>query len=458
MLVMAAGEGTRMRSSLPKVMHPVCGRPMVAWPVLAALDAGVDKVAVIVSPDRDIAAALPDGVETVVQPEPDGTGGALRAALPLVQEAETVLVLSGDHPLISTETIAGLLETHDEWDATATVTTVEIEDPGSYGRIVRGKRGQIKKIVEAKEPGDATEEELAIKEVNAGTYAFDAAQLAEALDEIDNDNAQGEYYLGDVLPILGKNGPVVAYRSPDPGVNLGVNTRADLARAGEEARRRLLEEHMLNGVTIIDPSSTWVEAEVELEPDTTIEPGCFLRGRTRVGAGSVVGPLTTLIDSELGKVVKVPHSYLVECAVADGASIGPFAYIRPGTRLGAEAKAGSFVEIKNSEVGAGTKIPHLSYIGDADVGPGTNLGAGTITANYDGRRKHRTKVGRGVRTGVDTALVAPVDIGDGAYTGAGSVITSDIPEGALGIARSEQQNIEGYADRKDSEEDTKEDS
>jgi bifunctional UDP-N-acetylglucosamine pyrophosphorylase/glucosamine-1-phosphate N-acetyltransferase len=457
-LVMAAGEGTRMRSSVPKVLHQVCGRPMVAWPILAAREAGAGRVAAIVSPDRDISSALPEGTETVVQETPDGTGGALRAAIDLIAGSDTVLVLSGDHPLVSAEVISELLEAHRQAGAVATVTTVELDEPGAYGRIVRNRKGEVEKIVEAKEPGDATEDELAIKEVNAGTYVFQAAPLAGALREIGNDNAQGEYYLGDVLPLLRDSGPVAAYRSSDGGVNLGINNRADLARAGEEARRRILHRHMLDGVTIADPSSTWIDAGVEIAADVTIEPGCFLRGRTSIGTGSVVGPATTLIDSELGELVTVPHSYLVECQVSDGAAVGPFAYIRPGTKLGAESKAGAFVEIKNSEVGAGTKVPHLSYIGDADIGPGSNLGAGTITANYDGSRKHRTVVGRGVRTGVDTALVAPVSIGDGAYTGAGSVITGDVPERALGIARAEQRNIEGYAERKDDgEEDNEED-
>jgi bifunctional UDP-N-acetylglucosamine pyrophosphorylase/glucosamine-1-phosphate N-acetyltransferase len=452
-LVMAAGEGTRMRSSVPKVLHPVCGRPLVAWPVLAAREAGAGRVAVIVSPDRDISSALPAGTETVVQPEADGTGGALRAAADVIRDAETVLVLSGDHPLVTPEAIGELLGAHREAGAVATVTAVELDEPGAYGRIVRDRKGRLAKIVEAKEPGDASEDELAIKEVNAGTYAFQAEPLIDALGQISNDNAQGEYYLGDVLPLLAKQGPLAVYRASDHGVMLGVNNRADLARAGEEARRRILERHMLDGVTIVDPSSTWIDADVEIAADVTIEPGCFLRGRSTVGAGSVIGPATTLTDSELGELVTVPHSYLVQCEVSDGAAIGPFAYLRPGAKLGAESKAGSFVEIKNSEIGAGSKVPHLSYIGDADIGPGSNLGAGTITANYDGSRKHRTVVGRGVKTGVDTALVAPVSIGDGAYTGAGSVITGDVPDGALGIARAEQRNIEGYAGRKDGEED-----
>lgn len=447
-LIMAAGQGTRMVSERPKVLHEVCGRPMVAWPIRAAREAGAGRVCVIVSPDRDLSGALPEGTETIVQPDADGTGGALRAAAEVIAASETVVVLSGDHPLVSAEIVSALLTAHDDAGAAATVMTTELEEPGSYGRIVRGDDGAVERIVEAKEPGDARPEELAITEVNAGTYAFAGAPLAEALAMIGNDNAQGEYYLGDVLPLLREAGhAIAAYRAPDPGVNLGVNDRADLARATEEARRRLLDAHMRSGVTIEDPGSTWVDADVELAPDVTLAPGVSLRGSTRVGSGSLVGPMTTLINSRLGRDVTVPHSYLVECAVGDGASVGPFAYLRPGAELGASAKAGTFVEIKNSAIGPGAKVPHLSYVGDADVGADANLGAGTITANYDGFRKHRTKVGKGARTGVDTALVAPVEVGDGAYTGAGSVITEDVPERALGIARSQQANVEGYAER-----------
>ncbi len=448
-LIMAAGEGTRMRSAVPKVLHEVCGRPMVAWPILAARAAGAGRIAVIVSPDRDLSAILPNGTETVVQPEADGTGGALRAARELIRASDTVLVLSGDTPLLSAEEIAELLAAHSEAGAAATVMTTVLDDPGTFGRVVRGSNGHVERIVEAKAPGDATAAELEIKEVNAGTYAFAAAPLAAALDELSNDNAQGEYYLPDVLPLIaGTGGIVVAHRVGDPTVNLGINDRAELARVTDEARRRILDAHMRAGVTVIDPSSTWIDADVELAPDVTIEPGSTLRGGTRVGSGSVIGPMTTLIDAQIGERVTVPHSYLTECEVAEGATVGPFAYLRPDARIGEGAKAGSFVEIKNSEIRAGAKVPHLSYIGDAVVGENTNLGASTITANYDGFRKNRTKIGRDVHTGVDTTLVAPVEVGDGAYTGAGSVITEDVPPGALGISRPEQANVEGYAERK----------
>jgi bifunctional UDP-N-acetylglucosamine pyrophosphorylase/glucosamine-1-phosphate N-acetyltransferase len=446
---MAAGEGTRMRSARPKVLHEVCGRPMVAWPIGAAREAGAERICVIVSPDRDLSPALPNGTETIVQPEADGTGGALRAATDVIATAETVVVLSGDHPLISGETVAELIATHREADAGGTVMTTELEDPGSYGRIVRGSENEVERIVESKEPGDATPEELAIREVNAGTYAFAGAPLAEALGNLSNDNAQGEYYLGDVLPLLRQAGlKIVAYRANDSAVNMGVNDRLQLANVNEKARQTILEQHMLAGVTIVDPAATWIDAEVELAPDVTIEPGTTLRGATSVGAGSVVGPMTTLIDARVGEDVTIPHSYLTSCEVADGAQIGPFAYLRPDARVGKDAKAGAFTEIKNSEIGEGAKVPHLSYIGDAEIGDGTNVGAGTITANYDGFRKHRTKVGKDARLGVDTSLVAPVEVGDGAYTGAGSVITDDVPPGSLGITRAEQESVEGYAEKK----------
>jgi len=448
-LVMAAGEGTRMRSSLPKMLHPVCGRPMVAWPVLAAREAGAGRVAAIVSPGRDLSAGLPEGVETVEQPQADGTGGAVKAALPLIEESETVLVLSGDHPLISAAVISDFLQAHESTAAAATMMTIELDEPGSYGRVVRDPSGAVERVVEAKAAGDADPAQLAIREVNTGTYAFDAAPLAAALRELSNDNAQGEYYLPDVFPALRVAGhAVAAHQAGDLAVTMGVNNRVDLAAVEAEGRRRLLEAHMLAGVTVVDPGSTWIDAGVEIEAEARIEPGTSLRGATSVGAGAVVGPLSTVLDSTVGPGSQVLHSYLVECEVRDGCSVGPFAYLRPGALLEAGAKAGTFVEVKNSRVGAGSKVPHLSYVGDAEIGPNSNLGAGTITANYDGFRKNRTVVGRDVRIGVDTMLIAPVEVGDAAYTGAGAVIKDDVPEGALAVSENAQRNIDGYAARK----------
>jgi bifunctional UDP-N-acetylglucosamine pyrophosphorylase/glucosamine-1-phosphate N-acetyltransferase len=448
-LIMAAGRGTRMRSRLPKVLHPLCGRPMLLWTVNAAREAGAKRIVVVLGGEADqVRAALPEDVHVAIQDPPAGTGDAVMKARESLAGAEHVIVLSGDHPLLDGSFIAALAERHTSSGAAATVTTRELDDPGQYGRIVRGRDGGIERIVETKNPGDAAPEEIAIKEINAGTYAFAVEPLFEALSGIRADNSQGEYYLGDTLPLLRDAGHrVAAHLTADEAVGLGVNTRADLAVVEVAARARLLEQHMLAGVTIVDPASTIVDAEVTIGEDTTIEPFTLLRGSTSVGSGCIVGPATTAIDSALGDGARVVQSYLQECEVGPRCVVGPFTHLRPGTRLGEGAKAGAFVEIKNSEIGPGVKVPHLSYIGDADLGEGSNIGAGTITANYDGAKKHRTKVGRDVRTGVHTSLVAPVSVGDGAYTGAGSVITEDIPSEALGIARARQENVEGYAER-----------
>jgi bifunctional UDP-N-acetylglucosamine pyrophosphorylase/glucosamine-1-phosphate N-acetyltransferase len=446
---MAAGEGTRMRSSLPKVLHRVCGRPMVAWPVLAAREAGADRIAVIVSPERDITPGLPEGTETVIQPEADGTGGAVRAAHDLVRDSDTVVILSGDHPLVTGEIVSALLETHRAAGAAATVMTVELEDPSAYGRIVRDADGDIERIVETKRPDEVEPDVLAIREINTGTYVFDAEPLTEALDNLTNDNSAGEYYLGDVLPMFREAGRrVVAHLASDPNVNLGVNNRVDLSAVTAEARRQILERHMLAGVTIVDPETTWVDAEVEIAADATIEPGTSLRGTTTVGADSIIGPHTTLIDSEVGEQARVVHSHVTSAKVGNLATVGPFAHLRPDANLGQHAKAGAFTEIKNSEIGEGAKVPHLAYVGDADVGDDANVGAGSITANYDGQTKSRTKIGEGARIGVNNSLVAPVAVGDGAYTGAGAVIREDVPDGALGVSTNDQRNVEGYAEQK----------
>jgi bifunctional UDP-N-acetylglucosamine pyrophosphorylase/glucosamine-1-phosphate N-acetyltransferase len=446
---MAAGRGTRMRSRLPKVLHTLCGRPLLLWPVEAAREAGAERVAVVLGAESDeVRRVLPPDVEIVVQDPPAGTGDAVMSARGALEGAGDVIVLSGDHPLIDAGFLTALAERHAASGGAATVTTRELEDPGQYGRIVRSPEGDVARIVEAKSPDDATPEELAIKEVNAGTYAFSVGPLFEALAQVGTDNAQGEVYLGDALPILRQAGHrVTAYLTDDESISMGVNTRVDLAAVQDVCRERILRRHMLAGVTIADPSSTVVDADVRIGEDTTIEPYSFVRGQVEIGSGCTVGPMTTLIDCVLGDGVSVVHSYLVACEVLEGCAVGPFAHIRPGTKLHERTKAGAFVEIKNSQVGAGAKVPHLSYIGDADLGEGANIGAGTITANYDGRRKHRTVIGRNVRTGVNTSFVAPVVVGDEAYTGAGSVVTEDVPEGALAIARSRQENKEGYAER-----------
>jgi bifunctional UDP-N-acetylglucosamine pyrophosphorylase / glucosamine-1-phosphate N-acetyltransferase len=448
-LIMAAGRGTRMRSQLPKVLHPLCGRPLILWPVEAAREAGAERVVVVVGREGDeVRRVLPPGVEVALQDPPAGTGDAVLSAREALGDASDVIVLSGDHPLLDAGFVTALAERHAGSGAAATVTTRKLEDPGQYGRIVRGRDGGVERIVETKHPGDATAEELAIKEINAGTYAFAVEPLFEALSEVDTDNAQGEIYLGDVLPLLRRQGhKVAAFLTDDELISMGINTRADLADVQDLARRQILRRHMLAGVTISDPASTFIDVDVKIGEDTTIEPYCFLKGQVEIASGCTVGPMTTLVDCVLGDGVSVTHSHLDACEVLAGCAVGPFTRIRPGTKLHDGVKAGAFVEIKNSEVGAGTKVPHLSYIGDAEIGEGTNIGASTITANYDGRRKHRTVIGSNVHTGIHTSLVAPVAVGDDAYTGAGSVVTDDVPEGALAIARARQTNIEGHADK-----------
>jgi bifunctional UDP-N-acetylglucosamine pyrophosphorylase/glucosamine-1-phosphate N-acetyltransferase len=448
-VVLAAGEGTRMRSALPKMLHPLCGRPVIGWVVAAAQEAGAGRIVVVDNPSRRLEPHLPEGVELVVQAEPRGTGDAVAAAAGHIDDDATVVVTSGDVPLLTPAAIDGLVATHEEAGASATMATMEPDDPTGYGRVVRAADGSVERVVETKVAGDATEEELAIREVNTSVYAFRGRALKDALEHLGDDNAQGEVYLPDVLPAIRRaGGHVVAHPITDPDLTHGVDDRVDLAHARAVMQRRIHERHMRAGVTIVDPASTLIDADVEIGRDTVVEPSSFLRGATKVGAGCVVGPLTTLIDSELGEDVSVPHSYLQEARVEETASVGPFAYLRPGAHLHQGAKAGTFVEIKNSEIGAHAKVPHLSYIGDAEVGEHTNIAAGNITANYDGRAKHRTTIGARVHTSVDTMFVAPVSVGDDAYTGAGSVITDDVPPGALGIARPRQTNIEGYAERR----------
>ena len=447
-LILAAGEGTRMRSDLPKVLHPISGRPMIEWPIAAAREAGAGKVVVIDGPKRALAEALPEGVVVAIQEEPNGTGDAVRSATDHIAHDDIVLVLYGDVPLITADAIAALATAHEESGAAATMATMELEDPRGYGRVVRGADGSVERVVETKKPGDATPEEEAIREVNTGIYAFAGGDLVKALGELAPNNAQGELYLPDVLPLMRADGKeIAAHVVTDSALTLGVNTRVELAEARRLAQERIHREHQLNGVTIVDPASTLIEADVEIGKDTIIEPSTFLRGATKIGARCEIGPLTTLIDTTAGEECRIVHSYLDGAWLENGVSVGPFAYLRPNAHLRDKAKAGTFVEIKNSEIGEGTKVPHLSYVGDADVGAGSNIGAGTITANYDGANKHRTTIGANVRVSVHTSFVAPVKIGDGAYTGAGSVITDDVPPDALGIARERQRNIEGYAER-----------
>jgi bifunctional UDP-N-acetylglucosamine pyrophosphorylase / glucosamine-1-phosphate N-acetyltransferase len=447
-VVLAAGQGTRMRSRTPKMLHDLCGRPLVGWPIAAALEAGAGKVVVVDSPAKTLEDHLPAGVVAIVQPQPNGTGGAVQAAAAQIDPEGTVVVLPGDAPLVTPDAIRALVTNHEGSGAAATMATMVLDDPSGYGRVVRNSDGGVERVVETKSVGDATAEELEIDEVNTSIFAFSGGPLLQALLQLTPDNAQGELYLPDVLPALRRAGhSVAAHEIADPTITLGVNDRVQMAEVRAIAQARIHAAHGRAGVTIIDPASTLIDIGVTIDEDSTVQPSSFLRGTTTIGCGCTIGPLTTLINATLGDDVSVPHSYLVGCEVRDGATIGPFAYLRPGALLRERSKAGTFVEIKNSDVGAGSKVPHLSYIGDADIGEDTNLGAATITANYDGVSKHRTTIGDRVRTGVDTTLVAPVTVGDDAYTGANSAITNDVPAGALGIARERQVNREGYASR-----------
>jgi len=442
-----------MHSATAKLLHPLCGRPMVAWPLAAAREAGAQQIVVVDSPERRLEAVL-NGVTVVEQSEPRGTADAVRAAAAHIERGRTVIVLNGDAPLIRPATIAGLAEAHEHSGAAATLATATLKDPAGYGRVIRAPDGTVERVVETKVAGDATELELHVREVNAGLYAFDGGELLDALEQLGTENAQGELYLPDVLSVIRSHERgVLAYELSDPAETFGVNDRADLARVSAVAQARIHDRLMCSGVTIVNPAATVVDADVECAADATIAPFSNLHGATRVGSGSTIGPLTTLIDSSVGEGSAVVHSYAVEAEIGNRVSVGPFAYLRPGTVLREGSKAGTFVEIKNSTIGAGSKVPHLSYIGDADVGEGSNLGASTITANYDGSRKHRTTIGDRVKTSVDTTLVAPVEVGDDAYTAAGSVITKDVPPGSLGIARERQRNVEGYAKRRNERED-----
>jgi bifunctional UDP-N-acetylglucosamine pyrophosphorylase/glucosamine-1-phosphate N-acetyltransferase len=426
-VIMAAGQGTRMKSKTPKVLHDLLGRPMGLWPVYAALEAGAQKVVVVESPEQALEVLLPDGAVAVVQPEANGTGGAIQAASEHIDPQAPVVVLSGDVPLVSAAAIRELVEAH---DGQATMATTKLDDPAGYGRVVRRADGAVEKVVETKTAGDATPEELAITEVNTGIYAFDGAFLLETLPKLTADNAQGELYLPQVLDHADT---VAAHEVDDPNLVLGVNDRVALANVRAIAQRQLLEALMRAGVTVIDPATTYVDVDVQVGQDTTLEPGTVLRGTTSIGADCKVGP----------------HVVAIDTTIEDGVSVGPFAYLRPGTHLRTASKIGTFVEVKNSDIGARTKVPHLSYLGDADVGEDSNLGAATITANYDAKSKtkSRTKIGDRVKSSVDVSFVAPVTVGDDAYTAAGSVITEDVPSKALGVARERQRNIDGYADR-----------
>ena len=445
-LIMAAGHGTRMRSETPKVLHPICGVPMLHWVIEAAQQAGADEV-VCITRHKDVAKALPQGVRSVDQGDGEGTGSAVLAARDHIANAGRIIVLSGDVPLISKELIHAQIATHDEQQAAATLLTTDQIDPTSYGRIVTAEDGSVDRIVETKTTDGIPEDVLGIRWINVGAYVFDAKALLDALEQVPTE-PNGERYLTNVFPVLRANGKkIAAHKTGDTLSSMGVNDRVDLANVARLARTALIADHARAGVTFLLPETVEIDKQVQIGKDTTIAGHVAIRGATTIGERCQIGTNTTIENSRIGDGVHVQQSVLIQASVETGVKIGPFAYLRPEADIRENAKVGTFVEVKKSTIHEGAKVPHLSYIGDADIGQDANLGAGTITANYHRGRKTRTTVGDRVHTGVHTALVAPVNVGDEAYTGAGSVITTDVPDGALAVSRTDQKTIEGYADR-----------
>ncbi|WCK54627.1 bifunctional UDP-N-acetylglucosamine diphosphorylase/glucosamine-1-phosphate N-acetyltransferase GlmU [Aneurinibacillus sp. Ricciae_BoGa-3] len=442
-IVLAAGQGTRMKSKLYKVLHPVCGKPMVQHVVDNLVELQADEIVVIVGHGADkVKQQLGDQIEYAMQEQQLGTAHAVMQADSILGEKRgTTLVVSGDEPLISSDTLAALIRTHEQSHAAATILTRVMEDPTGYGRVIRADNGEVARIVEQK---DATEDERKVREINTGTYCFDNEKLFAALKLVGNDNAQGEYYLPDVVEILGRQGERIEGFITEE-ITVGVNDRVALAKAEALMRERILTRHMRQGVTIIDPSSTYIETEVEIGRDTVLYPGTIIGSGTVIGEDCVIGPHTQLMNCRVGNGVEIKQSVLMNSQIDDEATVGPFAYIRPNSHIGESVKIGDFVEIKNTSLGKGSKVSHLTYLGDAEVGSGVNVGCGTVTVNYDGVNKHKTIIKDNSFIGCNANLVAPVTVGEGAYIAAGSTITRDVPDEALAIARERQTNKEDYA-------------
>lgn len=455
-IVLAAGSGTRMKSDVPKVLHTLAGRSMIAHALHAVANVSPQHLVVVVGKDRDrvipavnsLADELGCPIEVAVQDQQLGTGHAVgcgMSALP-ADFAGTVVVMAGDVPLLDADTLAGLIDAHVSQPTSATLLTTTLPDPTGYGRVLRTQDGEVTSIVEQ---ADASASQRAICEVNAAVYAFDATALRWALTQLRSDNAQHELYLTDAIEILrGDHQRVSAQHVDDSALVAGVNDRVQLADLHRELNRRIVADMQRSGVTVVDPATTWIDVDVTVGRDTVIAPGTQLFGTTRVGARCQIGPDTTLTGVAVGDGVSVIRTHGSSSVIGDDAVVGPFAYLRPGTEVGAEGKIGTFVETKNATIGAGTKVPHLTYVGDADIGEYSNIGASSVFVNYDGETKRRTTIGSHVRTGSDTMFVAPVTVGDGAYTGAGTVVREDVPPGALAVSAGPQRNIEGWVARK----------
>ncbi|ERI08772.1 bifunctional UDP-N-acetylglucosamine diphosphorylase/glucosamine-1-phosphate N-acetyltransferase GlmU [Aneurinibacillus aneurinilyticus] len=442
-VVLAAGQGTRMKSKLYKVLHSVCGKPMVQHVVDSLNELQTDRIVVVVGHGADkVKEQLGNDVEYAMQEEQLGTAHAVMQVAPILKGRKgTTLVLSGDEPLISSETLEALVAHHEANQAAATILTRVMDNPTGYGRIIRGEDGGVERIVEQK---DATEEEQRVKEINTGTYCFDNEKLFAILEKVDNNNAQGEYYLPDAVEILKNQGERIE-ASITEEITIGVNDRVALAKAESMMRERILTKHMKEGVTIIDPSNTYIETDVAIGRDCIIYPGTLIGAGTVIGEECIIGPHTQLMNCQVGDRVEIKQSVLVDSRVDSEATVGPFAYIRPNSHIGEGAKVGDFVEIKNTSLGKGSKVSHLTYLGDAEVGADVNVGCGTVTVNYDGVNKYKTVIKDRSFVGCNANLVAPVTVGEGAYVAAGSTVTDDVPDGALAIARERQTNKEGYA-------------
>jgi len=447
--VLAAGEGTRMKSTLAKVLHPIAGKTVIHH-VIDAVSPVASGLSVVVGAHRESVEShiqeIAPGAKRTFQAERNGTGHAVQLALADTQAIGSVLIVAGDTPLLRTTTLNEFVEAHQELESVASVLTAVLPDPFGYGRIVRDDLGAIISIVEER---DADEDQKLIDEINTGVYLFDIASLREAAKNLTADNSQGELYLTDVMALIKSSGKVaVAIQSNDFTETLGINDRSQLAECAAIMRDRINDEHMRNGVTIVDPQTTWIDSTVTIAHDVTLLPGTALHGTTTIASGATVGPRSTLTNVVVSEGASIIESRVTDSSVGARASVGPFTFIRPGTALAADSKVGAFVEMKSATLGAGSKVPHLSYVGDATIGEGTNIGAATIFVNYDGVEKHQTVVGNHVRVGSDTMLVAPVSVGDGAYTAAGSVITEDVPPGSIGVARAKQRNVLGWVLRK----------
>ena len=446
-IILAAGKGTRMKSNLPKVLHKVCGRPMLEHVIDAARGAGSEREIVVIGSGADEVEKAITDVEFALQAEQLGTGHAVKMAKDKMADAEgTVMILCGDTPLVSADLLEKFIENHEQTKATATVLTAMMPDATGYGRIVRNQSGSVDKIVEHK---DATEEELQIHEVNSGMYCFDVKALFDALEKVTNDNAQGEYYLTDVLGIIREQGLLInAFVTNAFTQILGINSRYQLATAERILRQRKNIELMDSGVTILDPDSTFIDYDVEIGRDSTILPFTYLETGTKIGENCSIGPNCRLQNTKIGNNVTMQFVYSHDAEIDDDVVIGPYVHLRPGTKINKKVKIGNFVEVKNSNIGEGSKLPHLQYIGDTDMGTNVNVGCGTVTCNYDGKKKYRTTVGDNVFIGCNTNLVAPVTVNNGAYIAAGSTINKDVPENNLAVARSRQVNIPEWQDRR----------